>query len=404
MKGPEAFVAQARQNETSAGVRTKLNDINELVTLKQTGDIQRVIKEARDIFNSNYDFSIRDLKALFPDNHMDSSGTPFWSGPKRSPQPLTFDANDEVHMNFVWTCSNLIFANIGMPALELEQAKSIAAALPPAEYVQKTIAVETPEEAKEREAAGRPAPKSTANESDDDEPVITQLLAGLTVSVQSLNAQSLVAADFEKDDDSNFHIDFITACSNLRARNYKITECDRNKTKMIAGKIIPAIATTTAMITGVVSNEIYKYTQGFNEIEKFKNGFVNLALPTIMMSQPDDIIKNKSKEFDPIMCGPITCLPEGYTNYDKVVLQQGSMTFQQIFDWLQANKGVEVSMVTCGEVALYNAYLPGNKHAPRLAQTPEAVHLQISGKEQPAGRRYLKIDVGGSIIENGADF
>ena len=214
----------------------------------------------------------------------------------------------------------------------------------------------------------------------------------------------MIAADFEKDDDTNFHIDFITACSNLRARNYKITECDRNKTKMIAGKIIPAIATTTAMITGVVSNEIYKYTQGFTDIEKFKNGFVNLALPTIMMSQPDDIIKNKSKEFDPIMCGPITMLPEGFTNYDKIVLQQGSQTFQQIFDWLSANHGVEISMVTCGEVALYNAYLPGNKHAPRLAQTPEAVHKQITQQDQPAGRRYLKIDVGGSIIEGGADF
>ena len=136
---------------------------------------------------------------------------------------------------------------------------------------------------------------------------------------------------------------------------------------MIAGKIIPAIATTTAMITGVVSNEIFKYTQGFTDIEKFKNGFVNLALPTIMMSQPDDIIKNKSKDFDPIMCGPITMLPEGFTNYDKIVLQQGSMTFQQIFDWLRENKAVDISMVTCGEVALYNAYLPGNKHAPRLA-------------------------------------
>ena len=67
------------------------------------------------------------------------------------------------------------------------------------------------------------------------------------------------------------------------------------------------------------------------------------------------------------MCGPITMLPEGFTNYDKVVLQQGSMTFQQIFDWLRENKGVDISMVTCGEVALYNAYLPGNKHAPRLA-------------------------------------
>ena len=45
-----------------------------------------------------------------------------------------------------------------------------------------------------------------------------------------------------------------------------------------------------------------------------------------MMSQPDDIIKKKSKEFDMEMGGPLTMLPEGYTNYDKVVLQQGSMT------------------------------------------------------------------------------
>ena len=43
---------------------------------------------------------------------------------------------------------------------------------------------------------------------------------------------------FEKDDDSNHHIDYITACSNLRARVYKIPESDRIKTKLIAGKVL----------------------------------------------------------------------------------------------------------------------------------------------------------------------
>ena len=40
---------------------------------------------------------------------------------------------------------------------------------------------------------------------------------------------------------------------NLRAAMYSIDAVDRFKTKLIAGKIVPAIATTTAAVAGLVS-------------------------------------------------------------------------------------------------------------------------------------------------------
>lgn len=103
---------------------------------------------------------------------------------------------------------------------------------------------------------------------------------------------------FEKDDSTNYHIQFVGAVSNLRARNYHIEEVDNFKVKLIAGKIIPAIATTTAAIVGVVGLEIVKYILGMS-IEYFKDTTINLALPMFVFNDPAPPIMNKDMKYDP---------------------------------------------------------------------------------------------------------
>jgi hypothetical protein len=59
----------------------------------------------------------------------------------------------------------------------------------------------------------------------------------------------VAAVEFDKDKDA--HMRVVAAVSNLRARNYGIPEADLHTSRGIAGKIVPAIATTTAMVTGI---------------------------------------------------------------------------------------------------------------------------------------------------------
>merc|ERR1719282_1130898 len=136
---------------------------------------------------------------------------------------------------------------------------------------------------------------------------------------QLASAKPLEPAEFEKDDDTNFHVAFISAAANLRARNYKIPEADFHKVKMTAGKIIPAIATTTAMVTGLVSAELLKLvTLKDRKVEEFKNAFVNLALPLWVMSEPLPPLKTNSKDHDPIVLGPVKAKPEPFTSWDRI--------------------------------------------------------------------------------------
>ncbi|KAI3300289.1 hypothetical protein DTO002I6_1012 [Penicillium roqueforti] len=364
-------------------------------TLKQAGNEKQTLEHLRDFlvtekpltfddcivwarqqFEAQYNNAIQQLLYNFPRDSKTSSGQLFWSGPKRAPTPLKFDSTNPTHLGFVIAGANLHAFNYGIknPGADKDYYRRVVDDMIVPEF---TPSSNLKIQANENDPDPNAQPAGLSN----DEEEIQKLVASLP-SPKSLAGFRLQPVEFEKDDDTNHHIDFITAASNLRADNYEIPQADRHKTKFIAGKIIPAIATTTALATGLIGLELYKIVDGKDDIEQYKNGFVNLALPFFSFSEPIGSEKGKYQG------------KQGEVTIDKLWdrFEVEDIQLQEFLDFF-AEKGLDITMVSSGVSLLYASFYPPSKVKDRLPLPMSKLVEHVSKKPVPEHQKNIIFEV-----------
>ena len=238
------------------------------------------IQFAYQVWHENFRDQIHHLTVKFPSDCTTAEGSQFWSGTKKFPKVLKFSEND-INIEFLEATANLWADVFSLDHVTQKQILHFLKKVKPP--VIKSLKGDIIIDEKQLKQ------KQQSNENDksaNDLPDIDDL------------DYTVKALEFEKDDDINFHIDFMTHASNLRATNYDIPTADKFKTKGIAGKIIPAIVTTTSLVAGLATMELLKVINGMNKWEDFTESFVNIALPFFSYSTPKKVVKNKLGQYE----------------------------------------------------------------------------------------------------------
>ena len=108
-------------------------------------------------------------------------------------------------------------------------------------------------------------------------------------------------------------------------------------------------------VTGLVILELYKVIDDNQDIERYKNGFINLALPFFGFSEPIASPKTKYNG------------PNGEVVLDKLWdrFEIDDVTLQEFLDHFK-KQGLEIVMVSSGVSLLYASFYPPAKVKDRL--------------------------------------
>ena len=348
----EDFKENIKKEGSATQNLEKLDEEKKIIDFVINNDFDKVIEFAVKKYTDNFDWRIQQLLFNFPPDYKNEEGNLFWSGSKKLPHNIPYDPNNELCLLFVKRYATIISHSLGLNVKKEqfsdEYIRKVSSKIKIPKFEPKTVKIDISENKNENT---NQKGEIVMSDLEKDEQKCDEIFEELSkIKRDNIDGSKIKPEEFEKDHDENGHIDFIHASSNLRARNYDITECDRPTTKMTAGKIIPTILTTTATVAGHVSMQLYTLLQT-HDIKFLRNVFFNLANNYYLFSEPTPpiIIKDKTAEENG---GPAKAIPEGFNIWDKIEIK-GSKTCQELLDYLKEKYSIVIDfLIANGEIII----------------------------------------------------
>ena len=227
-----------------------------------------------------FKYNIELILKLNPPNSINKeTGEQFWSGNKRIPHPLAFNINDNMCFEFIRSFSCLLIKCLGINVSNI----------PIDSYIRNLCLTLKIEPQNKREFNTKSYYEAKIKEIKQE---IKKFLLNKKINIQ------LKPITYNKDSTDRDQIDFISNCSNLRAKNYDIEQADKFKINVIAGKMVPGIITSTASIAGLLALQLYVICQN-KDYTHFMTGTMDLADNYLALAIPLKKIESSKNRIIP---------------------------------------------------------------------------------------------------------
>ena len=351
----------------------RLEAVKEYIFFIVNKNLEQLVEYSMKIYSNNFDFNIQSLLKSFPENYKSiHDGQNLWGSSKIRPHPIPFDANDDKCITYIQKYLYILTHALGLgfseQDLSKENLKKIASKVKLADFSFKELVI-----------------KENGNVEEGQDENTTQIILDKInkifeeldkIDIKSIDVSKIEPEKFEKDNDENCHIDFIHLTANLRAKNYNIDECERNRTKIISGKIIPSILTSSAAIAAISSLQVFTILQT-HERKYLRKCYFHLGLNQIILQPPPEPKYKKDQVLDKELQKPVKVIPDKWSEWDTIEIKN-SLTCGELIDYLVKKYNIEIEIIVSGDITLYNSLFPAQK---RLERKIEDIYLELSKKK-----------------------
>ncbi len=395
-----AWLAEPQAQLSSVPHSARLQAAQQVADIVQAAprNVVDCIEKARCLFQRKFHDDVLQLLHAYPADMVDDAGKPFWSGTKRAPRPAVFDSSNPDHIGFIVALAGAYASAYGIEHGELsdQEAREVAGSMTfPAFSPDSSVTIAASEEEAAAQAlAAEEAARAATNTLDEQVASVLRDVPRHLPEGVSLNPQH-----FDKDDDKMMLA--VAGISNLRAACYGIPSEDLHSSRRIAGNIIPAIASTTAVVAGLAGMELLRYFADERALSRYRCAFLNMALPVFMLSEPVPCEVSET-----VLPAGVSYVPPGadeslqdtsqertwrWTLWDTIQVRHPA-TLGELLSLVERSFNLQVCMVNHGAASLYSDLMstPARLEKKKTRTIPDLI-ASVTGEALPADTQSVDL-------------